>query len=331
MNSVLKFSNLFRPAVIVAGFFVSSAILTGCFNRRAEIADRPVVKVNEITLSSKDFAERLVFRLKDFDVVSVKDPKILKRMKDQLADDFIVEALTINWARNQGIYVNSEDLEAEINSIRKQYPDDLTFRRALSEEGTTFAQWQEKLKYSLLQRKILNKIKTGLPQPTDVEVTTYYNAHKEEFQTPEQVHLRQIVLDSENNAKRIFDEVRHGRSIKELATKFSIAPEAEKGGDIGWIDRGTLEIFDSAFSMRIGQKSEVLKSPYGYHIFEVLDKKRASIDSLKGSENRIKRMLMEKTELNAYNAWLEKQVRAAKIYKDEELISSLSVETKDVK
>ncbi|MCB0361889.1 MAG: peptidyl-prolyl cis-trans isomerase [Bdellovibrionales bacterium] len=300
-----------------------------CINRGAEVSEKPIVKVNSNSLSTKDFAEDLAYRLKQFDALSVKDHKILKRIKQQILEDFIVEALTQEWAAERGIFVKSEELEAEINQVRSQYPDDLAFRRALNEQGLTFAAWQEKMKFSLLQKKVLSQITAEIPQPTEAEIKNYYNSHKEEFQYPEKVKLRQVVLDSENNAERIFDEIRRGRSIKELATKFSVAPEADRGGEIGWVERGTLEIFDSAFSMRIGQKSEILKSPYGYHIFEILDKRRPGTEPLSVASERIKHLLAEKAEAKAYTSWLEKQIRSATIFKDDKLVDSLSTETED--
>lgn len=56
--------------------------------------------------------------------------------------------------------------------------------------------------------------------------------------------------------------------MADLAIKFSITPEGKQGGDLGWVEKGVMEGFDSAFSMKkVGQRSAVVKSPYGYQIF----------------------------------------------------------------
>ncbi len=315
--------------LINAIYLFVASFQTGCFNRNVEIGDKPIVVVNGDKLDTKEFASTLAYKLKEFDVMSVKDTHNVNRIKNEIVNDFIVESLTKKWAKDQGIFINREELDNETNSIRKQYPDDLSFRKALSDQSVSFINWQDKLKYSLLQKRILNLLNKDTPQPTEAQIKAYYESHKEEFQIGEQVRIRQVVLDSENNAKRIYDELRHGKSLKDLATKFSITPEGSKGGDMGWVDRSSLEVFDPAFSMRIGQRSEVVKSAYGYHIFEVIDKRKASTEPLKSCENKIKRQLREKSELQVYTQWLEKQVRSSHVFKDDQLIQALTVETKN--
>ncbi|MCB0364211.1 MAG: peptidyl-prolyl cis-trans isomerase [Bdellovibrionaceae bacterium] len=318
-----------RPALVAAGFFILLSVLSGCFSRKADISDRTIVKVNESSLLAKDFAELLAHRLKDFDAVSVKDQRVVSRIREQLINDFVIEIVTLDWATEKGIFVRREDLEAEVNSIRSYYPDDLAFRRALSEQSLTFDEWKEKLKFSMLQKLVRADLSKSVEKPKDAEVSEFYNDHKDQFQEPEQVKLRQIVLDSESNAKRIYQEVKKGRPLKELAAKFSIAPEAENGGDLGWIGKGTLDIFDAAFSMKVGQKSDVVKSPYGYHIFEVLGKKRAAVAPLKDVKQRIERQLQEQAEQKVYSSWLEERLRTSRVFRDQDLINSISVETKD--
>jgi len=318
-----------HPAILVAGFLIFGGSVTGCFGRRAELSSRPVVKVNETAMTAKDFAELLAYRLKDFDAVSVKDARILSRMREQIIRDFVVEILTRDWAQEKGLFVKSEDLDAEINKVRGNYPDDLAFRRALSEQGLTFEQWREKLRISLLQRLVVADLSKDLSAPKEVEIANYYNQNKDQFQLPERVKIRQIVLDSESNARRIYDELKKKKPLKDLAAKFSISPESDRGGELGWIAKGTMDLFDAAFNMRVGQTSDVVKSPYGYHIFEVLDKKKAGLEPLANVKTQIERTLREQAEQKMYSSWLDERLRAAHVYRDETLINSLSVETKE--
>ena len=329
MRTLVSNLNQLCPAIRTAGFFIFVLMFCGCFGKQAELSDRPIVQVNDSSLLAKDFAELLAHRLKSFDAVSVKDKRVLTQIREQLINDFVIETVTRDWASDKGIFVRREDLEAEVNSIRSHYPDDLAFRRALSEQGLTFDQWKERLKFSMLQKLVLSNLTKEVPAIDDKVIKKYYSDNKEQFQKPERVRIRQIVLDSESNAKRIYQEVRKGRALKDLAAKFSIAPEAEKGGDLGWITRGTLDIFDAAFSMRVGNKSAVVKSPYGYHIFEVIGKKRASVEPLEDVKKRILRLLMEKSEQKVYSSWLEERLRATRVLRDDDLIDAISVETKD--
>ena len=175
---------------------------------------------------------------------------------------------------------------------------------------------------------LIQEITKEIIPPEDEELLSYYNRHIEEFLEPEKVRITQIVLNKEINAKRIVSELSKGKRLEELAKKFSVAPEASNNGDIGWIEKGTLAIYDRAFSMKVGRRSDVIKSPYGYHIFKVTGKRKAKKLSFKAVKERIRKTAVEKREQAVYASWLEKQIRLSRVYKDEELISSVSVVTR---
>ena len=112
-----------------------------------------------------------------------------------------------------------------------------------------------------------------------------------------------------------------------ISEKFSVAPEAVKGGDTGWVEKGTLELFDNAFNLKVGQRSEVVKSPFGYHIYEVLDKKDSRTLTLDQSKERIIRGLIENHEQKMFDEWYTKELKAVRIFKNSNLIDALKVAT----
>src|SRR5690606_7733628 len=128
-------------------------------------------------------------------------------------------------------------------------------------------------KSRLLQKKVFQNLATKTQPPTEEELRSYYNTNKETFKRKAQVRIRQIVFDNEDAANRLYHSLSPSMNFADLAKQYSVAPEAKDGGDVGWIEKGTLDVFDKAFNMRVGQRSGVLKSPYGYHIFEVTGKR----------------------------------------------------------
>ena len=312
-------------------FLISCVVLASfaCTKRTTPLKDHVVLKINDRAVTAKEFSEELAQRLRVYDALTVKDEQHLKHVKEDIIRDTIIQTITEAYARNENILVKKELLDAEINTVRANYPDDESFRRALAEQNVTFQTWSEKLRSSLLHRLVIEKLRRGIVDPTNEEMLAYYKSNKNEFQAPEQVRLRQVVLANENDAEAIHDQLTHGRSLKDLAAKFSLAPEAQKGGDTGWIDRGTLEIFDKAFGMNRGQRSQILKSDFGYHIFEVLDKRRPQTLPFEEVKARVRRILMEKREQAAYSGWLETQIRKAHVFRDDDFFSRLKVETKE--
>ncbi len=309
--------------------FLSLALigLIGCTRHRNEASEHVILKVNDHEITAKVFAESLARHLRLYDALTVKDQKHLEQIKDQILKDFIIQAISEDYARTEGLLVKKEDLDSEINSIRSNYPDDESFRKSLAEQNINFNEWSEKIRMTLLNRLIVQHLaKTS--EPTSEEIAAVYKASKADYLIPEQIRLRQVVLSSENDAEAVLEEIKKGRTLKELAPKFSLTPEGKKGGDTGWIDRGTLEIFDQGFKMDKGQRSPILKSDFGYHIFEVLDKRRSQAMPLEEVKLRIKRQLVEKREQALYAQWLESQVRKAHVFRDEVFIGRIKAETK---
>lgn len=308
-------------ALVVFGLF-------GCTKTR-EFGNRPVLNVDGQELKASVFANQLAEKLRHLDALTAKDPGIVQSAKNDILREFIIGVLTENWSKKNGVFVKAEELEEEISKIRKNYPDDNTFEKALADQNLTFQSWRDSLKKSLLQKKVAQSINQALAQPSGEEIKSYYQANKETFERLEQVKLRQIVLATEADAKVIEDRLKKGASIAELAPSHSITPEGKRSkGELGWIEKGVMEGFDSAFNMRVGARSPVVKSPYGYHIFEVMGKRSAQTLPLTEVETKIGRLLISNREEAAYAAWLESELRRSRVLKDEELIRQIRVETR---
>jgi len=130
----------------------------------------------------------------------------------------------------------------------------------------------------------------GKPQVTDAEVQSYYNAHQDQYQVKEQVKVRHILIAvpagadaktdaaAKTKAEDILKQIKAGGNFADLASKNSDDPGSKtQGGELGWLDRGkTVPEFDkAAFTLSVGQTSDLVKTQFGYHILQVEDKKTA--------------------------------------------------------
>lgn len=289
-----------------------------------------MVDVNGHTMTAAQFAEELTFRLRELDALSAKDTEYLRKTKDKIADDFIVQTLSAQWAKDQGIILKAEDVETEIERARQGYADALAFQQALADQGLSYRTWRTRLEHSLLQKLVAKKISEILPKPSDAEIQAYYQANKENFVEKESVQIRQIVLPTESDALAIEEQLKKGRSLNSLIPKYSAQPVGQgmQNPAVLWVRKGESLIFDSAFKMKVGRRSPILKSEFGYHIFELLTHKNPKPKPVAEVKPQIQRILMEKTEQTAYLSWLDSQIRKARIFKDQEFIDAMRVETK---
>lgn len=127
----------------------------------------------------------------------------------------------------------------------------------------------------LLARLYLDRISKDLPVPTDQEARQYYEKNRDQFATPESVHLHHILVNTEKEAKTVLDRLKKGEKFADIASQVSICPSKSKGGDLDWLPKGSLvpEIEEVAFSTKTGQITGPVKSTFGYHVVFVEEKK----------------------------------------------------------
>ncbi|MGE5085383.1 MAG: peptidyl-prolyl cis-trans isomerase [Bacillota bacterium] len=316
--------SLKSPATTGLFIFLSLA-LAGCPSKYQKLSKKPVEQVNEHILTTKEFANLLARKLRNFDALAAKDPNNVHRIKEEILRDFLVKSLTLDWARAQKIVVAENTLDKEVDKLRANYPDDLSFRRSLAQENLSFAEWREELRYVLIEREVFKIINEKVKNPSEDEIKRYYEDHKDLFKRKERIYLRQIVVDEEAKADAIKIDLKT-KDFAELAKKFSITPEAKSGGVIGWIEKGTVDYFDRLFTA--GNGVQTVKSPFGIHLIRVEKKAPASTLSVEEAKPQIIRALRAQREQAEYIAWLDAQLRSSKVLKDYELMNSISVDTR---
>ena len=90
-----------------------------------------------------------------------------------------------------------------------------------------------------------------------------------------QVRASHILVNTEQEANDLLAQLRAGKKFSELAKQHSTCPSGKAGGDLGFFGRGQMvrEFEEAAFSMKKGQMSQPVRTPFGYHIIMVTDTK----------------------------------------------------------
>lgn len=318
---------VFIKGLALAGLFILTSMLVGCTSGYQKISAKPVVKVNDHTLSVKEFATILARDLRNYDALSAKDLNNVLRVKESILKEFIIKSITTDWAQSQGLSVSDSELDAEVDKMRASYPDDLSFRRSLAVENMSFSEWREKLRQSMTDVAVFKKISEQIPPPTSEDIQSYYNQNKTILSVPERILIRQILVDEEAKIDAIKLALKK-TEFSELAKKYSIAPEGKAGGLIGWIEKGSVDFFDFMFKSPLNVPV-TFKSSFGFHLARVEGKKPAGQKTLIEVRPYIINALRSQKEQAIYVAWLDNQIRNSKVLKDYELINSIKIETRD--
>lgn len=276
-------------------------LLSACQNK-GEAAPQVLLTVDGRAVTLEQFRTSFAKTLPTDQGLSVEE-------KGDLERSFLVQTvdreLTLAEAARLNIRLSAEEVSAAMAEGRADYPD-AAFTALLAERGLSEEQWRQALEESLLTEKLVRQAAYAQVTVTDEDIALYYQEHQEEFNRPEQVRARQIVVADETEGQRLLAELRKGADFAATAREFSLSPDAEEGGDLDFFARGEMPPeFDAAvFSLPEGQLSDLVKSEYGYHIFQVQERRKAVQLSLAMAHDLIRDLLREQNETQAYQEWL---------------------------
>jgi len=142
---------------------------------------------------------------------------------------------------------------------------------------------------------------------TDQEIEEFYQLHQDDYREPKKVHARHILFRiSEkaktaeiqqilDRAKKVLDLARKGDNFAELARKYSEDSTASKGGDLGYFKSGDMvkPFADSAFSLKKGELSDLVRTRFGIHIIKVEDITEVSVQPLAQVKETVRQSLKE--------------------------------------
>ncbi len=143
-------------------------------------------------------------------------------------------------------------------------------------------------------QELLSETAVAGVEITDGEVTAYYRDHQGEFQRPEVVTLRQILVPTPNEARDVRRRLqKEPRSFEVLARTLSRGPEAGAGGLMGVFSAGQLprELEQAAFGLPVGATSAIVETALGFHVLRVEAREPARTLSLEDAQGRIREIL----------------------------------------
>lgn len=141
---------------------------------------------------------------------------------------------------------------------------------------------------ALLEREVPEVLPEAL-------VRESYDANRTEFERPERLRLRQVLVEERAQADTALKALRDGTDFAEVAAEYSIDPSGPYGGDQGELARDDLppDFVDAVFALEVGQISDVIATDYGFFIFQITDRKPAQHMSFEQVEPEIRRRLRE--------------------------------------
>ncbi|HEV7634425.1 MAG TPA: peptidylprolyl isomerase [Bradyrhizobium sp.] len=269
---------------------LASAAVTGCLAMvlltglplRAEDANPVLATVNGAEIRQSDVAlaeEELGPSLAQMDPATKKDNVL----------SFLIDMKIVSKAAEDKKVENSEDFKKRLAFTRNR----LLMDSLLATEGKAAS--------------------------TDEAMKKVYEDASKQISDEQEVHARHILVESEDDAKAIAEELKKGADFAELAKKKSKDPGASDGGDLGFFTKDQMvpEFSNVAFAMEPGKVSDPVKSQFGWHIIKVEEKRNRKAPDFEQVRSQIETYVTRKAQAD-YVAKLRETAKVERMDKPAE-------------
>ncbi|KFZ44796.1 hypothetical protein KD27_03580, partial [Smithella sp. D17] len=288
-------------------FLILWGVILLCAPAGAEVVDRIIAVVNDDIITLYEFNAAFEPYLKNIENTYKGNDKetVIKQTRSaflqRLIDNILIEQE--GKKSGTGIIVKDEEVMDVIRDIMsKQKLSMQDFLKNLAKEGNSLDSVKKEIRTQMMRARLLRREIKSKVIVTDEEIGEYYNKNRQDYEGKETVRIKQLLLlippnaDSAAIAKvrtgamQLHKSVMAGESFDLLIVKYSQGPAAAQGGDVGFVGRGTIipEVEKVAFSLPVGQISEVIESSVGFHIIQVVDKKGAGLKPITAVREEIK-------------------------------------------
>jgi len=270
-----------------------SFLFSGCQKSQEKaLGEKELIRINDVSISLEEFQQMLEKQPLEGKMKLLSE----KGTRDFLENYVIPREVLYQEAKAKGLDKKKE-LLTKIEDARRAILID-----ALLEEGLR-----------------------GRGEVSEEEIIRYYKENQVLFTEPQEIKVRHIVVNTEPALKEVVTKLSQGESFEKLASSYNIGKFKEDGGNLGYIRRGQLappfaQFEEAAFSLRKrGEISEVVSTPYGYHIIRLEDMRGSTLRPLNQVKERIRFFLQPKKKQEAYLAYVKETRSKSKILINEKL------------
>jgi peptidyl-prolyl cis-trans isomerase SurA len=304
-----------------------TALVCSLFSLSAAVAapiplDRIVAIVNNDVITQSQLDKQVDQALGQLARQNVQAPP-RNLLEKRLLERMITQKVLLQEAAATNIRIDGDTLDRALSNIAAQNNMDLpTFRATLAKQGVDFDDFRQQVRDEmtisrLREREVDNRIVV-----TDSEIDNFLATEKQDPNKQVEYHLAHILFLAPENAspealqklkekaEKALAELKAGADFAQVSATYSDAQNAMQGGDMGWRSDAKLpELYvDAVKDLKVGDVSGILRSPNGFHILKLIDKR--GIDTKMIVQQTHARHILIKTnevvtDQDAYNRLME--------------------------
>ncbi|MFC2078964.1 peptidylprolyl isomerase [Candidatus Bipolaricaulota bacterium] len=196
--------------------------------------------------------------------------------------------LTQQEADQQGIVLTDEEVQQDFDVQYSGFlagqgwtEEDLALY--LAQQGRTLESFKEDAKAYISNQLLTMKVQQAVAGPLDVtdqQIEEYFGENEANYGTAERVRASHILVETREEAEELLDQLNDGADFADLAREHSTDPgSGANGGDLNWFARGAMvaPFEEAAFSLTVGETSDIVETQYGFHIIQLTDRQDAAL------------------------------------------------------
>lgn len=272
-----------RQTLLLSLLLLLSTSLTAAvqeLNGIAAVVDDDVITWSEVNQRVENISQQLVQKN-----TPLPPRNILER---QILDRLIIEQLQLKRAEQLGIQVDDESLNQVIGNIARENRLSLEqFSQALARDGISFAFFREQIRNEIIITRLRTNQIDNRVTVTPQEVETFLETQKGQLERNSEFRLFHILIAVPGNASpeqiqtararadEVMTKLKEGADFQQMAVSYSSGQQALEGGDLGWRRAAQLPTLfaEVVLNMRPGQISDPIRSPSGFHLLKLAEKR----------------------------------------------------------
>jgi peptidyl-prolyl cis-trans isomerase SurA len=289
-GALRKFFYPCLAALLACAFVLNAPAAQAQKPRQIVTIDRIVAVVNDEVITRIDLDERTKLAMKQLQQQGTPLPPTAV-LEKQVLDRMISDRVQLQLAKETGLRIDDAELDRALGRIAQDNKLSLSqLRTAVEKDGVPFAKFREDIRNEIVltrlrEREVDNKITI-----TESEIDNFINTQKAQEGKSDEYNLSHILIvvpekaspeqiqQRQNRAEEALAQLKNGADFRQVAASFSEAPDALQGGLMGWRETSRLPslFVDALKTMRLGDLSPILRSPNGFHILKLNDKRGVS-------------------------------------------------------
>lgn len=293
-----------RAAVTMAGTLLSLSVTA------QEIPlDRVVAIVNDGIVLQSELNTRISLVREQLQQRSTQMPQY-NILRKQVLERLILDSLQLQLAEQRGIRVSDRQLAMALENIARQNKLTLDqFREAVIAEGQDFDTFREQIRRELLITQVQRSVVNSRIRITEQDLRNYLESEEGKANSHAEFNLSNILLavptqatpamiqDAQQKAAKLYEDLKAGADFAQVAISFSNAPNALKGGELGWrkINELPVQLSNALKNQSIGAITQPIRTPGGFHILKVNDKRGG--ETVLIEQTKVRHILLKPTEI----------------------------------